>query len=263
MKLYKNIDIVQINIKEGVQEYYLPKNVDWANQVIDGIAVYTPYQELGEQSPVDGVSPIVDREIVSSLYFDLYADDGREIAQGLNAQNLLFTNNHPVEINSKISLQLSRIFFATPSPIDGALILYIFYSSEEKDIDIPQRNVTVTFPIKGGEELLLSDVIDTYIHAQCKKLKGVQYWGILTEGVGLFITLRNRNYKTVVNRLSLNMCRPPMGAEYMTTGVWGKAQSVQINPLYLDEDIDFANSTIQNTWGSDIEPSMVTLTFLY
>ena len=260
LQLYKNIDVVQINIKEGVQEYYLPKNVDWSNQVIDRIAIYTPYPELGERSPVDGVTPIVDREIINSLYFDLYAADEREIALNLNAQNLLFTNNNPVEINSELSLKLSRIFFAEPSPTDGCLLLYIFYGSKEMDGDIPQRNVTVKFELPSGKELLLSDVIDTYIHGQCKKLKGVQYWGKLTQGVGAFITLRNRNYKTIVNRLSLNMCRPPMATD---DSVWSKVERIQINTLYLDEDIDFANSTIQNTWGADVEPETITLTFLY
>lgn len=40
MKLYKNIDIVQINLKAGVREYFLPKNVSWFDKVVERIVVY-------------------------------------------------------------------------------------------------------------------------------------------------------------------------------------------------------------------------------
>lgn len=261
MKLYKNIDVVQINIKEGVPEYYFPKNVDWADQVIEKIVVYGVGHDTEEYSPVDGVTPIISRELCSSVYLDLYADDETEIANNLNAQTILYTNNNPVEINSKLSLKLSRIFFAETSPIDACILLYVYYGNKEMEVcDVPQKNVTVQFELEPGETVL-SDVIDTYIYAQGARLKGVQCWGNLTVGMGKFLTLRNRNYKTIVNRLPLSLCRPPMGAEYMETGDPIKAELLQINPFYLDcEDIDFANSTIQNTFD---RKEKVTLTFLY
>lgn len=264
MKLYKNIDVVQINIKEGVREYYLPKNVDWADQVIEKIVVYATGHDMDEYSPVDGVTPIITRELCGDVYLNLYANDESEIVTNLNAQNILYTNNNPIEINSKLSLKLSRIFFAETSPADGCILLYVYYGSVElEDYDIPKHSVTVQFNLEPGETPL-SDVIDTYIHAQSARLKGIEYWGILTQGAGQFLTLRNRDYKTIVNRLPVNFCRPPMGVEFMETGDPIKAELVQINPFYLDcEDIDFANSTIQNTYYSSLEPIKVILTFLY
>lgn len=265
MKLYKNIDVVQINIKEGVQEYYLPKNVDWSNKVIEKIIAYGAGHDMEEFSPIDYVTPILSRESLSNVYFDLYADDERELVHNLNAQNILYTNNNPVEINSKLSLQLSRIFFAEASPVDGCILLYVFYDNKDvENYDHPQKSVTVEFEIGGGQEVVLSDIIDTYIHAQGNRLKGIAHWGGPEYGNGYFLTLRNRNYKTIVNKLPLNMCRPPMGSDYMYAGGDVVAESVQINPMYFDnEDVDFANSTIQNTWNKGIRLLKHQITFLY
>lgn len=265
MKLYKNIDIVQINVKAGVREYFFPKNVGWADQVIENIVVYGSNPEQDEFSPIDGVTPIVDRDVLNSLYFDLYSDTSEEIVHSLNAQNLLYTNNNPIEINSKLSLQLSRIFFAEEAPNDGCLLLYVMYGNKDvENYDEPQKNVTVEFELPSRSELSLADVIDTYIYAQGKLVKGIQFWGAITSGAGVFLTLRNSDYHTVVNRLPVNMCRPPMGEDYFDTGSDLPAERVQAHPIYLDnEDIDFANSTIQYTWNEDSSPIKVKLTFLY
>lgn len=261
MKLYKNIDVVQINIKAGVQEYFLPKNVDWADQVIENIAVYGSLHDTPQVSPIDGVTPIIELDSLSEVYFDLYASDDTEITHNLNVTNILYTNNNPVEINSKLSLQLSRIFFAEESPVDGCILLYVYYGSKEvEDCDTPTRSVSTPFEIAAGKELLLSEMVDTYIHAQGAKLKGLQVWDA---SAGCFITLRNRNYQTIANRLPLALLRPPMGDEYMIDYFDVPAENVQANPFYLDsEDIDFANSVIQNTW-SDGNPIKVNITFLY
>lgn len=265
MKLHKNIDIVQINVKAGVQEYYLPKNVDWADKVIDKIIVYGSSIDQDEISPVDGITPIVDRWILNSLYFDLYSSNESEIAHSINAQNFLYTNNNPIEINDVLSLKLSRIFFAKESPVDGCLLLYVVYGSKNvDDYQDPQRNVTVEFDLPSRTELSFADIIDTYIYAQGRTLKGVQFWGAITAGAGVFLTLRNSNYKTIVNRLPVNMCRPPMGDSYFDIGSDIAAERIQTNPMYFDdEDVDFANSTILNTWDETSKPIRVKLTFLY
>ena len=56
------------------------------------------------------------------------------------------------------------------------MLIYVFWDTKTIDSDdVPGRSVTVNFPIKDGEELSLSKVIDTYIHSQSKKLKGVKH----------------------------------------------------------------------------------------
>lgn len=263
MKVYKNIDVVQINIKAGVREYFLPKNVDWADKVIDKIVLYSSPQELEVTSPVDRITKVLDQEEISALYFDFYSSEEKEIANNLEAKNILYTNNNCFELNSKISLQLSKIFFAEASPNDGCLLLYIFYGTKTvENVDIPKRNVTVQIPISAGEEITLSDVIDTYIHATNGRVKGILSWGSLTSGLGNFITLRDHNYRTIIKDLPITMCRPPM--LYDGLGTYESAEQVQVDSLYLDnEDVDFANSYIQNTFGENGTVFPITLTFLY
>ena len=262
MKVYKNIDVVQINVKSGVREYFLPKNVDWADKVIDKIVLYTAPQEVDVISPVDRITRVLDQDDVSSLYFNFYSADEQEIAINLESKSISNTNNNCFEIKSKLSLQLSKIFFAQASPGDGCLLLYVFYGTKTiENVDIPKRNVTVQIPISAGEEITLSDVIDTYIHATNGRVKGVLSWGSLTSGLGSFITLRDHNYRTIIKDLPITMCRPPM--LYDGLGTYESAEQVQVNSLYLDnEDVDFANSYIQNTFEiGKVFP--ITLTFLY
>lgn len=265
MKVYKNIDVVQINLKAGVREYFLPKNVDWAKKVIDKIVVYYA-ADAAEVSPVDRYSTIVGVDIAKDLYIDLYTEDGREITHAISAQNLFFTNNNIIEVNSKISLQLSRLFFAQASPENGCLLLYVFYKSINiESFELPRKSVTVHFELGAQQEIALSDVIDTYIHANGHKVKGIYYWGSILDSA-VFMTLRDHNYNTICKHLPLTMCRPPMGEDYYGSGAETIAETLQTNPLFLDnEDIDFANSTIINTWYKGLEYGTrdVKLTFLY
>lgn len=271
LQIYKNIDIVQINVKRGVIEYFLPQNVDWADKVVEKILLYTSIlPEDKTISPIDGINPILSGEEVPSIYFDFYNQDEVELAHNLSAQSIAWSNNHPVELNSKISLKLSRMFFSQAPTQDGCVLLYVFWGNKTVETeDLPQNSVTVTFDITDGQDIPLSQVIDTYIHAQGKKLKGINFWG--GEAAwrdGLFITLRDYNYvNPIVNMLPLAMCRPLMSIDPENAGsldYWNAAQQVQISSLYLDDaDIDFDNSFIHKSHEDGTETSSVTITFLY
>lgn len=261
LQIYKNIDVVQINIKAGVSEYYLPKNVDWADKVINKLLIYAEYPEMEEYSPVDGVSRILNMDSVKDLYFDIYAHDGKEITHSMNGENLLYTNNNPIEINSQISLQLSRIFFAIPPRFNASLLLYVSWDNIITENDnIPNENVTIKFDIKKGETRMFSDIIDSYIRAQGNKVRGIIHWGDIIKGNGTFLTLRNRNRQTIIKSLPLNLCRPPMALSDVQLN---EAEYIQKGTLYLDcENIDFDNSYIQRTSENGVSDEII-LTFLY
>lgn len=265
MKLYKNIDVVQINIKAGVSEYFLPKNVSWVGKRIKNLFVYAAnYSEdpdYTECSPVDGVTRLIDYNGIPEIFFDLYADDGSVITQNLCAQNFIYTNNNPLSIDHVLSLQLSRIFFANTPVVSGALLLYFSWDNKDVDANYPQKNVTVSFDVPNGKDTVLSDVIDTYIHAQKARVKGVLYWGTLMDGANNYITLRNTDYKTIINNLPLNMCRPQQNVSNDIN--ISAAENLQVNSIFLDsEDIDFANSYLRNTNPTEGYSSII-LTFLY
>lgn len=275
LQIYKNIDIVQINVKRGVIEYFLPQNVDWADKVVEKILLYTSIlPEAKTISPIDGVNPILSGEEVPSIYFDIYSQDEVELAHNLSAQAITWSNNHPVELNSKISLKLSRMFFSQAPTQDGCVLLYVFWGNKTTETeDLPQNSVTINFDINAGEDIALSQVIDTYIHSQGKKLKGINFWGgEFAWKDGLFITLRDYNYvNPIVNMLPLAMCRPLMSVDPDTIpfySYWPAAGRTQIDSLYLDDaDIDFDNSFIHKSNVNEANPgtdtATVTITFLY
>lgn len=258
MKLYKNIDVVQINIKAGVSEYFFPRNVDWADKVIEKMIVYAPAQESGILSPIDLKNYIMDREDYTDIYIDLYGEDNTELAFSLSAQSIVHNNNYPLEINSKISLQLSRIFFTTP-PSDGCLLIYVFWGNREvEDMDLPQNSVTVDVEVPFGKDVMFDEFIDTYIHAQGKKVKGIDVWGGFHGIQDVFVTLRDHNYNTIIKLLPTAMCRPQV-----IISDDAQAENVQVHPMYLDNaDIDFANSYLRAS-GDSMNTQTVTITLYY
>lgn len=258
MKLYKNIDVIQINVKAGVSEYFFPKNVDWADQVIDKLVVYSPSQESGVYSPIDLKNYIIERDEYTDIYFDLYREDGTDLAYGLSAQNIVHVNNHPLEINCKLSLQLSRIFFSKVPTGDGCLLIYVFWGgSDVEDMDLPQNSVTVNVDVPFGSDVLFDEFIDTYVYAQGKKIKGIDVWGGLNGVQDVFMTLRDHNYNTITDLLPCAMCRPQVAYADML------AENAQVYPLYLDSaDIDFANSYLRNSADSQSTQTL-TITLYY
>ncbi len=260
MKLYKNIDVVQINIKDGVSEYFFPRNVDWADKVIEKMVVYSPAQESGILSPIDLKNYIIERDAYGDVYIDLYGEDNTELAFSLSAQSIVHTNNYPIEINSKISLQLSRIFLTTtPRGDGGCLLIYVFWGNREvEDMDLPQNSVTVDVEVPFGRDVMFDEFIDTYIHAQGKKVKGIDVWGGIHGVQDVFVTLRDHNYSTITKLLPTAMCRPQM-----IMGEYSQAENVQVHPMYLDNaDIDFANSYLRAS-GDSRDTQKVTITLYY
>lgn len=268
LQFYKNIDVVQINIKAGVKEYFFPQNVDWADKKIDKLVIYGSESFSPKfVSPIDGITPLISSELLNSAYFDLYDSDGLQIGYNVSAKNITHTCNHPIELNSVLSLQMSKIVFPETPEVDCCMLIYVFWGTSIKETDdLPNHNVTVTFPIGYGKEVTLASVIDTYIHSQSKKIKGMYIWSIPNRTI--FFTLRDYNYRTIVKLLPGEMCRPPMGVPDWaeTESVVVRSQLVQVDPMYLDcADVDFENSFVFNS-NFRVNPTMqvyITITFLY
>lgn len=268
LQIYKNIDVVQINIKAGVKEYFFPQNVDWADKKIDKLVVYgSEFISPKHVSPIDGITPLASDELLSKSYFNLYDTNGVQISYNMSAHNIKYTCNHPIELNSILSLQMSKIVFPEAPDVDCCMLIYVFWGTSVVETDdIPNHNITIEFPIGEGEEVSLASVIDTYIHSQSKKVKGIYVWSGSKRTK--FLTLRDYNYRTIVKLLPGDMCRPPMGvpSDDESESVLIRSQLVQVNPMYLDcADVDFENSTVFNSLYK-VNPTRqdyITITFLY
>ena len=191
MQLANNIDVVQINIKSGVDEYYLPKNVNWRDRVIDKIVL--ALAPVGNQypllSPIDGTTEVFEYGTISDLYFDLYAADDTQIVRNLYFEQLLISNNNIPAIGAKLSLNLSRLYFTNTPQADGCILLYIYYGGKDGEVDATQ-SVTVNVPLAANASMSLQDIVDNYIMLQPETIKGIYVWDADEKPV--YITLRER-----------------------------------------------------------------------
>ena len=243
--LYRNIDLVRIPIKAGVSEYYLPQNVDWANEHIDRIAICMP--ENGDYlDPVDGVTPIYSNGQGDShdAYVSLYNADEKEVMHEVYFDNLLSCNNHPVVVDDVLNLSLCRINFTQTPTADATLLVYVYWGGRvEEDYDMPNNSVTAVF----------QELINQYIHALPGRVKGITVWD--AEQTPIYMTLRDHKLTYILQSVCAELARP---ADY----VFGNtARDMQEHPLLLDNlDIDFDYSRIRNASANDID---VKLTFYF
>lgn len=252
MKLYNDIDLVQINIKAGVDEYYLPKNVNWRDRVIDKILAVAALDGVTTLSPIDGQTELLPASALDNLYFDLYAADDTQICRNLQSVNLFHLNNNPLELGYQLSLNLSRIFFTQAPADDGCILLYFFYGTKEYDEQPVKESVTVSVPLAANASISLQDIVDHYIYMQPRSVKGVYIWD--WENVPCYLTLRYANNIHVLNSLFSSLCRPPM-LDSMDNF------DSQVHSMFLDNiDIDMLNSHVQNAQNTAVE---VKITFLY
>lgn len=254
MYLTNNIDIVQINIKQGVEEYYLPKNVNWRDRVIDKIVLALSPANSTLLSPIDGQTQVLTPSDISDLYFDLYAADDTQIVRNLSFEQILHTNNNPLYLNQKLSLNLSRLYFTTTPAQDGCILLYVYYGGKQiEETEPAKESVTVSVPLSANGKVSLQDIVDNYIYMQPKNVKSVYLWDWKIKPV--YLTLRSADNKHTLNSIFSSLCRPPL---YETGNT---AVDAQAHSLLLDNiNIDMLNSFVQNAQNAVVE---VRLTFLY
>ena len=250
--LYKNIDVVRIPIKAGVSEYYFPQNVAWAGKVVDKLVVVAPTASCID--PMDGVTPVMDSATIANLYFNLYNSDDLELTHDLSWEQLSHRNNHALELHTKLNLSLCKLYFTQAPTSDCTLLLYVYYGTQTReDYDYPQHSVTVEFPMAANEQLDLRYIINTYLHALPKTLKGILAWNAETNPA--YITLRDYALTYNIREAHTELMRPDMNAGT------NNASDCQAYPFFTaDLDIDFDYSHIRNAQNSQCTQK---LTFLY
>lgn len=257
MYLANNIDIVQINIKQGVEEYYLPKNVNWRDKVVDKIVLALAPPKGTTLSPIDGQTVVLRYTDIQNLYFDFYASDDSQIVRNLSFEQILHTNNNVLPIGQALSLNLSRLYFTNGPQTDGCILLYVFYEGKEtapQTGPVSNQSVTVGVRLAANGKMSLQDIVDNYIYMQPHNVKGIYLWDWDT--VPVYLTLRYADNIHVLNSILSSLCRPPLW-----NGNPGSGEDVQAHPLALDNiNIDMLNSFVQNAQNAAVE---VKITFLY
>ena len=250
--LYRNIDLLRIPIKAGIQEYYFPQNVDWADQKIDRIAVCIPQQACFD--PMDGTTPVLTMSDIPDMdmFFNVYSGEQKELLHAVSVEQLLHTNNHPIYLNTKLDLSLCNFYFKNAPASDYTLLIYVFHDTDFKlNYDLPENSVTLEFPLDADQEINLQQLITTYIHALPAKVKGVMFWNAPTNPA--YITLRDYDLTYILQNIHSEMARPPMNG--------GTGPATQTDTMLFDNiDIDFQYSHIRN---AESQANTQKITFLY
>ena len=248
-ELYTNVALVRVPIKAGQDEYYLPQNVDWAQQKIDKMVVCAPV--VGCIDPVDGITPVAQDTDIADLYINLYDADNREIMHDVSVENIVHVNNNVLRVDAALNLSLCRIYFTTSPAQDMTLLLYVYYQTRTEDYyELPNKSVTAVFDLAANEEKSFRDIINTYVHALPAKIRGIIVW---TSSEPVWITLRDYAYTYQMANIHSDLCRPDMAA----ASAWDTQAALF---LLNDLDIDFDYSHIREAAGQQTTQK---ITFLY
>lgn len=261
-KVTQNIDLVQINLVPGVREYYLPKNADWTDQVVDKIVLVST--ESGNlSSPIDGTTVLKSSKI-GNCYLDVYSQEEKLLVNGLAFTNILYGNNYPHEIKSRISLDLTRFYFAgTPNIQKGesrCVLLYVYYGgSEILDPEPSKRNVSVPVTLTAGQRTSFREIIDAYIHVDGRKVRSVTVWR-QNEKAPVFLTLRDKKLRYIFANIYSELFRACVSEKSLRAVIPTTAKATPV--VFPDDlDIDFEYSYVQN--ASTTTETSVVITFEY
>lgn len=264
-KVTQNIDLVQINLVPGVREYFLPKNSDWKDRVIDKIALVcsdSGYAPL--ISPIDGTT-IMTGANVRDCYLDVYSEDEKLLVNGLAMTSILFTNNYPHEIKSAISLDLTRFYFATdpdiPEGESRCVLLYVYYGGKEiLDPEPSRKNVSVQVKLSAGQRMSFREIIDAYIHVDNRKVRSATVWRF-AENSPVFLTLRDKQLRYIFDNIYSDLFRPCYDSKTNPDPVAPTGARSVSDIFPEDLDIDFEYSYVQN--ASSTTDTTVVITFEY
>ena len=252
--LHKNIDLVQIALKAGVERYYFPQNVDWADKVIDRIAICIP--AAPGIDPMDGETQVASITGTGIPEIFVYMSDAqqKEIFHEVSMENLINRNNYILDLHKQLDLSLCYISFAQAPAADMTLLMYVYYGDKEvDDYEYPKESITASFPMDADAELTFQEIINQYVHALPGKIKGIVAWN--AELAPAYLTMRDHDLTYIIRSVHTEMMRPDVyfgGTDAVNT---------QVHPLLLDDiDIDFDYSRIRNAVSSPIQ---VKLTFYF
>lgn len=249
MRVLNNIDVFQINIEGSSQEYYFPQNVSWADKKINRIVVVGSTSQEGQTSPIDGQTPLLSVANLRNMYVDLVGKNDLEIARNLSVEQIIFFNNHIVNVNAVLALQLCRFTFSS-APEYGCFLVYVIYEESEKEL-LLSESVTIQFPLSASADITIKEIIDEYMHAKTERVTAVVAWN--AEETPFYLTLRDEKDTFVFNSVHSCLMRSQTNN--------GDPSNSQIYPLALNfKDVDMDNSFVRNATNKDIT---ITLTFFY
>lgn len=259
MKVYNNIEYLQVNFDGATDKVYFPINSKVVGRKVDTIHFLvnggnTPLPTGDYNSPFDGTA-CVSFDEAKKMYYDLVNDDKEILQHNVPVIGELTDAMNHVPIDSIVDWELSSIrYVGDPADLAGkCLIIYVAYDTNISDDDVlnPMQSVTINIP--AGDKIKIEDYIDDYIIASGSRIKKIvsrnnpRKNGIVMPSA--FFDLQD--YDGRVLRMIPN--KMLIGHLFLPMPISSNMQSMLLD----DFNIDFSNSYAYNVQ----EP--INLTFYY
>lgn len=180
MKIYNNIEFLQLNFDEFTDNFYFPQNSKVAGKKIDSIGFLAKSND-GTLSAYSHYSPFDGREVVGyadlqNMYIDIINDNKEVLHSKVPAISSDLLNRSRIAVDSKIDLEMCCVYYAgDPADLLGkCLLAYVTYDTIE-EIDVqptPMQSITIIVD-NAPSQVKLSDYIQDYIIANKKTIKAV------------------------------------------------------------------------------------------
>lgn len=176
MKVFNNIEYIQINLSGNQDRYYLPENSSIFEKKIDEISFYAP-SEPGVISPLDG-RELITVDDLAKFYLNVTKADSDELHNNVSCYLSQLTRNLRLPVNNVISPNLSSFNFVGTNEekqaLDGkCLVLYVSYGNINEDTTLAENQVTINV---HSDKMVtrITDLIDYYLLSQLKSCKAIE-----------------------------------------------------------------------------------------
>lgn len=254
MKVYQNIEFVQVNFDAGTDKFYFPENTRLHGKVIDEISFFVAPSGTTVNSPFDAMQ-LLDETKLQNLYVEIVKDTQDVLHSKVSALLSDITKSSRIAVNSTIDLNLCNLtYVGSLSDLTGmCIIVYFTYETmivDEYELSTQQKAITIN---TSNAATRLSDLIDYYISAQGDTVKCIEAQYVDQAKNYFYLDVRDkggRSFRIVPAQRIRIANTKPLGA------------SNQYQKLYLaDFNIDFQNSWIYR--ASSVGSLQVTLIFTY
>lgn len=245
MKVFQNIEFVQVNFDAGSDKFYFPENTRLHGKVIDEISFYVAPAGKTINSPFDALQ-LLDASKLENLYVEIVKDSQTVLHTRVSALLSDITKSGRISVNSAINLNLCNLTYVgdISDLQDKCILVYFTYETMTVDEYEPSNQQKAISINTSAAATRLSELIDYYIAAQGDTVKCIECQYIDDAKNYFYLDVRDkggRSFRIVPGQRMKIATSKPIGANN------------QYQKLYLaDYNIDFKNSWIYraSTTGS-------------
>lgn len=255
MKVYQNLELIQLNLDDSTSKFYLPENTNLQGKTINAISFFAAPHGIVLDSPFDG-RQLIDADLLQNFYVEVVKDTKTILHSKVSAKLSDITCSSRISVDSKIDLNLTNLtYVGALSDLSGSCILCYFTYDDIVDNEYqPSTHIKAVNISNSDTNTRLSDVIDYYISALGDTVKCIEAeFDDTVADNHFYLDLRDtagRTFRLVPGeRIKIANSTPSGGNNYY-------------QKCYLaDYNIDFRNSYIVR--ASNSNTMNVTLIFTY